>query len=278
MSKGLWPAISGSIAQSERLDTVANNLANSDTNGFKKDQVAFKTVLSSATTAAMKEEIPRKPYTEKDFHRLDGTDTAYVITEGTYTDFTQGRAKVTGNPLDVALEGKGFLEVLAPQGVRFTRQGSLRLNAEGGLVTSEGYPVLARGGAAGENGAPVSQEELAGRAIRLNPGANGKVNITTDGRVFQGNQAVGELSVVEFVDAKLLTKEGSALFRNETPANIAPEGTTTVRQGMLETSNVNAVAEMTELLKATRLFEANEKIVRTYGELEGRAVNDLGKL
>ncbi len=144
----------------------------------------------------------------------------------------------------------------------------------------EGFPVLSRGGAAqAENGAPISREELAGRAIRLNPGTGGKVNITTDGRIFQGNQPVGELSVVEFVDAKLLTKEGSALFRNETPANISPETAgTTVRQGMLETSNVNAVAEMTELLKATRLFEANEKIVRSYGELESRAVNDLGKL
>jgi flagellar basal-body rod protein FlgF len=279
MSKGLWPAISGSIAQSERLDTVANNLANSDTNGFKKDQVAFRSVMSSATTAAMKEEIPRKPYTEKDFHRLDGTDTAFVLTEGTYTDFTQGRAKVTGNPLDVALEGKGFLEVLSPQGVRFTRQGSLRLNADGGLVTMEGYPVLSRGGASqAEDGQPVPREELAARAIRLNPGQQGKVNITTDGRVFQGNQAVGELSLVEFVDAKMLTKEGGALFRNETPANVVQDATgTVVRQGMLETSNVNAVAEMTELLKATRLFEANEKIVRAYGEMESRA-NDLGKL
>jgi flagellar basal body rod protein FlgG len=143
----------------------------------------------------------------------------------------------------------------------------------------EGYPVLSRGGASqAEDGQPVPREELAARAIRLNPGQQGKVNITTDGRVFQGNQAVGELSLVEFVDAKMLTKEGGALFRNETPANVVQDATgTVVRQGMLETSNVNAVAEMTELLKATRLFEANEKIVRAYGEMESRA-NDLGKL
>lgn len=276
MSKGLWPAISGSIAQSERLDVIANNIANSDTNGFKKDQVAFRSVMSSAVTAAMKEGIPTKPYTEKDFHKLDGTDTAYVAVDGTFTDFSQGRAKVTGSPLDVALEGRGFLEVLSPQGVRYTRQGSLRMNQEGGLVTMEGFPVLSPGGQEAEGGQPVAREELLARAIRLNPA--GAVTITTDGKIFQGNQQVAELSVREFVDPKLLSKEGSALFKNETPANVSAESTTMVRQGMLETSNVNAIAEMTELLKASRLFEANEKIVRTYGDLEARVVNDLGKL
>lgn len=279
MSKGLWPAISGSVAQSERLDTIANNLANSDTNGFKKDQLAFRSVMSSAVTAAMKEEIPHKPYTDKDFHRLDGADKAYVAVDGSFTDFAQGRAKVTGSPLDVALEGNGFLEVLSPQGVRFTRQGSLRINQEGSLVTMDGFPVLNPGGQEAEGGQPVPREELLARAIRLNPAQGGKVTITSDGKIFQGQQEAAQLSVVEFVDPRLLQKEGNSLFRNETAANRSGiPSTTAVKQGMLETSNVNAVAEMTELLKATRLFEANEKIVRNYGDLESRAVNDLGKL
>jgi flagellar basal-body rod protein FlgG len=278
MSKGLWPAISGSIAQSERLDTIANNLANSDTNGFKKDQVAFRSVMSSAISAAQKEGIPTKPYTEKDFHKLDGADSTFVAVDGTYTDFAQGRAKVTGSPLDVALEGKGFLEVLTPQGVRYTRQGSLRMNQDGGLVTLEGFQVLTPGGQEAPGAQAPAREELLGRAIRLNP-AQGRVTITSDGRIYQGQQEAAQLSVVEFVDPKLLTKEGSSVFRNETPANVSGiPGTTQVKQGMLETSNVNAIAEMTDLLKATRLFEATEKIVRTYGDLESRSVNDLGKL
>lgn len=279
MSKGLWPAISGGIAQSERLDTIANNLANSDTNGFKKDQIAFRSIMSSAVSAAMKEGIPNKPYTEKDFHKLDGADKAFVAIDGSFTDFSQGRAKVTGSPLDVALEGNGFLEVLSPQGVRYTRQGSLRLNQEGALVTLDGFPVLTPGGQEAEGGQPVPREELMARAIRLNPAQGGKLTITTDGRIFQGQQEAAQLSVVEFVDPRLLEKEGSALFRNGNPANVSGVPVnTSVKQGMLETSNVNAVAEMTELLKATRLFEANEKIVRAYGDLESRAVNDLGKL
>jgi flagellar basal-body rod protein FlgF len=280
MSKGLWPAVSGSIAQSERLDTVANNLANADTNGFKRDQVTFKAVMASAVDAAMKEEIPRKPYTEKDFHKLDGTQTAYVAIEGTYTDHSQGRARLTGNPLDVALEGKGFLEVLGPQGVRYTRHGSLKLSSEGMLVTTEGFPVLSPGGGPeAEGGKPVPREELLARAIRLDAGKAGKVTITTDGKIYQDRQQVGELSVVEFVDNKLLAKEGSSLFRNDLAANLSQEDrSTTLHQGMVETSNVNSVAEMVDLLKASRLFEANEKVVKTYGDLEGRAVNDLGKL
>lgn len=281
MSKGLWPALSGSIAQSERLDTVANNLANADTLGFKRDQVAFKSVMASATAAAHKEEIPRKAYTEKDFHKLDGSQTAYVAVEGTFTDFSQGRAKVTGNPLDVALEGKGFLEVLGPQGVRYTRHGSLKLSADGLLVTTEGFPVLSPGGGQEAGGAPISREELLGRAIRLDgtkPGATGKVTITKAGQIFQGRDQIGQLAVTEFVDPRLLQKEGSSLYRNDVAANVAGETSTRVEQGMLETSNVNAVAEMVELLKATRMFEANEKAIRAYGDMESRAVNELGKL
>ncbi len=280
MSKGLWPALSGSIAQSERLDTVANNLANADTNGFKRDQIAFQAVMASATAAAHKEEIPRKAYTEKDFHKLDGAQSAYVVSEGTYTDFTQGRAKVTGNPLDVALEGKGFLEVLAPQGLRYTRQGSLKLSPEGMLVTTEGFPVLQPGAAQEAGGPPVSREDIMARAVRIDSTkAGGALTITADGKIFQRRTELGRLAVSEFVDPRLLQKEGSSLFRNDVTANLSAETNgTTVRQGMIETSNVNAVSEMVELLKASRLFEANEKVIRTYGDLESRAVNDLGKL
>lgn len=275
MSKGLWPAVSGGMAQSDRLDQAANNLANVDTNGFKRDQILFKEVMSSAVSAATKEEIPHKLYKEKDFYKLDGRDKSYVMTEGTFTDFGQGRTKVTGAPLDVALEGKGFLEVLAPQGERFTRQGSLRIGADGTLVTMDGFPVLAKGDA----GVPASRDELAARAIHLDANKPGAVMINPEGKIYQGAEQVGQLSIVEFVEPGKLVKEGSALFNNSSQANVVQDTPATqVRQGMLETSNVNAVSEMMELLKATRLFEANEKLVKNYGELESRAVNELGKL
>jgi flagellar basal-body rod protein FlgG len=203
------------------------------------------------------------------------------MVEGTYTDFAQGRAKLTGNPLDVALEGKGFLEVLGPQGVRYTRHGSLKLSPDGMLVTTEGFPVLSPGdGQEAPEGKPVPREDLLARAIRIDvskPG--GRITFTTDGKIFQDKLQLGQLSVTEFVDPRLLQKEGGSLFRNDVAANVSQEaGTTRVEQGVLETSNVNAVSEMVELLRATRMFEANEKVVKTYGDLEGRAVNDIGKL
>ncbi len=277
--KGLWPAVSGSVAQSQRLDTIANNLANAETSAFKRDQVEFRNVLSDAEAAALKEDIPRKLYTDKDFHRLDGRDQSFVMVNGTHTDFTQGRVKATGSPLDVMIEGKGFLEVLGPQGSRFTRQGNLKLQADGTLVTTEGYPVLSRGGAPAGDGKMIPREELLARAIRIDSTkTNEPLTITGNGRIFQGKEQVGELSLVEFVDSKLLQKEGSSLYRNDLNANLKTDGIqTTLHQGMLEGSNVNAVAEMTELLKATRMFEANQKVVKNYGELESRAVNDIGK-
>jgi flagellar basal-body rod protein FlgF len=280
MSKGLWPAVSGSMAQSDRLDTVANNLANANTTGFKKDQVAFQAVLSSAVTAAQKEEIPHKLYTDKDFYKLDGRDKAYVAIDGTHTNFSQGGVKVTNSPLDIALEGKGFVEVLGPGGSRFTRQGNFRLAPDGTLVTGEGFPVLSKGGGAPAPGAPpVTRADLQARAIRFNTTGNAEVTINTKGQIFQGREQIAELSVVEFVDDKLLVKEGTSLFNNPVAANFSVEAPqTTVRQGMLENSNVNAVSEMTEMLKATRLFESNQKSVKTYSELESRAVNDIGKL
>lgn len=288
MSKGIWPAVSGSLAQSQRLDTIANNLANSDTTGFKRDQVSFRAVLSDAQAASDKEDIPRRLYKDKDFHRLDGQDHAFVAVDGTHTDFSQGHNKITNNPLDVALEGRGFLEILTPNGVRYTRQGNLKLTGEGALVTNEGFPVLSAGGGptpldpTNPNG-PQKQEtmlEAKGRAISFDPSKPmGQLTITNKGQIFSGKEQIGELGIIEFVDPKLLIREGQALYRNDMTANRLGESTQTqVRQGMLEASNVNAVSEMTEMLKATRLFEANQKLVKNYGELESKAVNEIGRL
>lgn len=302
MSKGIWPAVSGSLAQAQRLDVVANNLANVNTVGFKRDAAAFRQVLTDAQSASAREDVPRQPPTDKELHRLDGRDSAYVVLDGVFTDHGQGMIKSTNNPTDLAIEGKGFFEVLTPEGVRFTRNGSFLINPDGLLVTMEGYPVLSRGGDAaappatqpGEPvanastssapGAPAPQptrEELLARAISFDTTATdaGKITVNGDGAIFRGREPVAELSVVEFINPKFLAKTGNALFRNEEPANLLRDpGGSTIRQGMLETANVNPVKELTEMLNATRMFEANQKVVKTYGELEARAVNEIGKL
>ncbi len=277
MSKGIWPAVSGSIAQSQRLDVVANNLANVNTSGFKRNEAAFREVMSNAEKAAQESDIPRQLYTEKDIHPLDGRDKSYVVLDGVYTDFSQGKIKSTGSPLDLAVEGKGFIEVLTPQGLRYTRQGVLQLDTSGSLVTTEGYKVMNR--SADDPGAEPSQEELEARSIVLDEVRAGRVSITETGEIYQGKELVGEISVVEFVSPKLLAKEGNSLYKNELGANLQRETVgSKVRQGMLETSNVNPVSELTNMLQATRIFEANQKMVKAYGELEAKAVSELGKL
>jgi flagellar basal-body rod protein FlgG len=281
------------------VDVIANNLANSDTQGFKKDLPTFKEYLSTVEREHDAEDIPRGPIKDKDFYPLDGKDQAYVVVDGTYTDFRQGSLRTTHSPLDVALDGPGFLEVSTPQGIRYTRQGSLKLAMDGRLVTSDGNPVLAsqpgglaaqpataqpgQGGLTTQGGVAAgrnpSAADAAGRFINLRDrGTN--FSISEAGEIYAGSDLIAKLSVVEFPDVKTLRKTGGALFENSDP--LKSPGTTPqrtrVHQGVLEGSNVNPVEEMTKLIQANRMFEHDLKAMKTYGELLGREANDIGKL
>jgi flagellar basal-body rod protein FlgG len=285
------------------VDTVANNLANADTLGFKKDAPAFREYLSTLEREPAMLDIPHGPFKDKDLYPLDGRDQAFVVTDGTYTDFKQGSLRVTQNPLDVALDGGGFFEVATPQGNRFTRQGSFHMAADGRLVTTDGYPVLASvpGGLAapGAPGAPGALPDLAGRAPAGTSGADPAQNIASQAARFislrdRGTQfsinpqgevydtqgdLIAKLSVVEFNDTRKLRKSGGNLFENPAATNVSTQpAKTIVRQGVLETSNVNPVEEMTKLITANRLFEHDLKAMKTYGEMMQREVNDIGKL
>jgi flagellar basal-body rod protein FlgF len=291
LASGIWPSVSGAAAQAQRVDTVANNLANADTLGFKKDELTFREYLSMKEREPKSHDIPRGAIKDKDFYQLDGRDQSFVVVDGTYTDHRQGNLRVTQNPLDVALDGKGFFEIATPQGIRYTRQGSFHINADGRLETVEGYPVLASapgGLAAPAPGAPGQQ--LDGRAP-ASIGANTArfinlrdrgthFSINPQGEVFASDgDLIAKLNVVEFTDTRQLRKTGGNFFSNPSQANVStqPVGTI-VRQGVLETSNVNPVEEMTKLISANRLFEHDLKAMKTYGEMLQREANDIGKL
>jgi flagellar basal-body rod protein FlgG len=273
------------------VDTVANNLANADTLGFKKDQPTFKEYLATMERDHGTVDIPRGPIKNRELYPLDGKDQAFVVVDGTYTNFKQGAMKVTQSPMDIAMDGPGFLEVSTPQGNRFTRQGSLKLAVDGNLVTSEGYPVLASapGGLAAQARGPASLSndpateaaqaaaDAAGRFINLRDRGS-HITINQAGDIYAGDQLVAKLSVVEFQDLNRLRKVGGGAFENKDPANIVPAEHTVVRQGVIEGSNVNPIEEMTNLIKANRLFEEDLKAMKTYGELLGREANDIGKL
>ena len=291
MATGLWTAVSGAAAQSQSVDMVANNLANADTLGYKKDLPTFREYLSKTERENDNPNVPHGPIKDKDFYQLDGRDQAFVITDGTYTNFRQGNLRVTQSPLDLALDGPGFMEVSTPSGIRYTRQGSLKMATDGRLVTNEGFPVLsaqAGGLAAPAQRAPADalsgkpsgtpdDPNIAQRFINLRD--RGTISVTDAGEVYAGDQLVSKLSISEFHDTNKLRKFGSQFFENLDAANISSDPKKTlVRQGMLETSNVNPIEEMTNLIKANRLYDHNMKSIKTYSELLGREANDIGKL
>jgi len=291
----MWTSVAGATAQMQNVETIANNLANADTLGFKKDMPTFKEYLATLEREKGAADIPRGPIKDKEFYPLDGKDQAFVVVDGSYTNFRQGAMKTTQSPLDVALDGPGMIEVSTPSGIRYTRQGSLKMAMDGRLVTSDGYPVLsaqpgglavpqdpgAQGGAApGRTPAGATNAEVAARFINLRD-RGGNVTINGIGDIYAGDEPLGRLSVVEFRDLKGLRKAGNGVFENRDPNNIvvsqAPQQTQ-VRQGLLETSNVNPIEEMTNLIKANRMFEQDLKAMKTYSDLMGREANDIGKL
>ncbi|MCM2322880.1 MAG: flagellar hook basal-body protein [Oligoflexia bacterium] len=272
----MWTAVSGATAQAQQVEIIANNLANSDTLAFKKDLPAFREYLAAEQREPGPAQIQHRAIKDKDLYPLDGRDQAHVVVDGTYTHFKQGNLKVTHAPLDVAMDGPGFIEVSTPSGVRYTRQGSLKLAMDGRLVTTEGHPVLAVAAGGPEAGRTPAME--AARFINLRDRGS-HLAISEQGEIFAGENLVAKLSVVEFGDLNKLRKSGGQLFENRDPANVsAAPVRTAVRQGVLETSNVNPVEEMTNLIKANRLFEQDLKALKTYGDLLGREVNDIGKL
>lgn len=284
----MWTSAAGAAAQSQNVEIIANNLANADTVGFKKDLPTFREYLTTLEREHGPEDIPRGAFKDKDFYPLDGRDQAYVVMDNTYTNFKQGTLKVTHSPWDFAIEGPGFLEVSTPFGPRFTRQGSLKLSPEGRIVTTEGFPVMNAtsrpdaGPAAtpplvqGQGRVPAGLDLSRAISVRDRQGA---VNIAQDGSVFVGDDFVGKLSLVEFTDLNKLRKVGGGMFENKEAANFAQGPLRSfARQGMIELSNVNPVEEMVNLIKANRLFEHDMKALKTYGEILGKEATEVGKL
>jgi len=279
--KNIWVPLSGQVAQQRKVETIANNVANANTVGFKKDQLVFKEHLTALTNNGVEDiHIPRKEFSPADFYHTQGAENAMVAVDGSYTIHEQGQFIPTSNPLDVALKGDGFLEVLTPTGVRFTRKGNLSLNRESELVTDQGFKVLSA-----LEVAPIALREPASintfpkpedRILKLP--TNSKITVSLDGEVLTKDGSVGKISLVEFADKQALRKEGNSLYITPDEKNIIrTDIKTTVNQGFLEGSNVNAIEEMSELIKAHRHFESIQKAINAYDSISGKAANEIGK-
>ena len=275
----IWVPLSGQIAQQRKVETIANNVANANTPGFKKDQLVFKEHLTVLTKGSDDIHIPRKEFSPDDFYHTQGGENAFVEVAGSYTVHDQGQLVPTSNPLDIALNGPGFVEVLTPQGVRYTRAGAFSLSKDGELVTSHGFRVLQPVEMSPEQlREPAAQSVPAPEERVLRLPQNQHVSVNLQGEVMTRQGAIGRISVVEFADTQALRKEGNALFINPDEANARRvDIKTTTNQGFIEGSNVNAVEEMSELIKAHRHFESIQKAINAYDSITGKAANDLGK-
>lgn len=267
-TKGIYTAVSGAVAQSQRLDTIANNIANVNTPGFKRDQQLFREYLTANEKPPTVIQVPRIPASIESFYDMQGGDKSFVDTNGTFTDFSQGGMRGTGNALDLAINGAGFFEVATPGGVKLSRHGSFSIDGNGQLVTREGHPVLA----SGQPGA-----DPASRVIRFS-GA-GTVSIAENGDVSEGENVIARISLVDVTNKDSLHKAGSSLydFKKGFQPEVVNVTSPSLKQGFLEASNVNVVQEMTDMITATRTFESMQKAISTYDSMAEKLVNVIPK-
>ena len=266
--RSVWVPISGAVAQQQKVDAIANNIANANTAGFKKGDVVFKEELAQLSGDVELPSLPRKEWRAKDFYNSQGNQNAYVQVDGTYTNFSQGSLSPTAGPLDLAVDGRGFFEVLTPEGIRYTRKGDFSIGPNGELLTNQGHRILSKYEGGTEN-FPDAKE----RFIQLPPG---KIEIDLQGTIRINNNAVSKISLVEFQDINALRPMGSSLFSNPDLANRLPDASKSkVYQGHLEQSNVNVIAEMSELIKAQRQFESIQRAIKAYDEMAGKSANEI---
>lgn len=267
-SKGIFTAVSGAIAQTQKLDTIANNIANVNTPAFKRDEQLFREYLTAYERPPDVNTVPRVVASVESFYDMQGGDKSFVEAAGTQTHFSQGGLKATGNVFDVALEGSGFFEVLTPQGPRLTRNGAFTVDGQGRLVTKDGNAVLLEG-------APGADPES--RAINLT-GRN--VTISYSGEVYDSGNLVGRLSLIDVGNKDALQKVGSSLYtlKNNLDPQLTQAASAQTHQGYLEGSNVNLIQEMTDMIATQRVFESTQKAIQSYDQMEEKLVNQVPRL
>lgn len=266
MVKGLYTAWSGMINEMNRMDVMTNNLANADTNGYKKEGATSQTFDTQLA-------VKIKDLSENGMNKKLGTAYPGVKIGETYTDYSQGSFQVTDSQYDVALDGSGFFAVsftskAGETSVKYTRDGAFTVNVDGYLVTKDGDYVLNQAGA--ENTDPGQQN-----FIRLDP--NLPFTIDEKGMIWQNDQAVAQIGVIDFENYDYLAKYGENLYQTVDGATLT-DADARVRQGYIEASNVNVVTEMVNMITITRAYESNQKVLQTMDGMIDKAVNQVGRV
>ena len=261
MNSALWAAKTGLDAQATRMTVISNNLANVGTTGFKRGRVAFEDLLYQTVKQAGGQTSQQ---TQAPTGLNLGTGVRVVATD---KQFAQGNLQQTNNPLDVAVNGRGFFQVSLPDGSSaYTRDGSFQLDAQGQLVTSSGYPV--------QPGISIPEA-----AQSVTVGADGIVTVQLAGEATP--QEVGSLTLVDFINPAGLQAQGENLYA-ETAASGPPQtgtpglnGLGRVVQGSLEASNVNVVEELVSMIETQRAYEMNSKAISTTDQMLAYVSNNL---
>ncbi len=261
MNPALWTAKTGLEAQQMRMGTISNNLANVNTTGFKRDRAVFQDLLYQNV---------RQPGAQSSQDTvlpsglMLGTGVHTVATEKLHT---QGNLVQTSNVLDVAIQGRGFFQVLRPDGaISYSRDGSFQMDAQGQLVTSSGHPIQ-----------PAIT--LPTNALSISIGTDGTVSALLPGNT--SPTQVGALQLADFINPSGLQPMGENQFL-ETASSGSPQvgnpgltGLGSVMQGMLETSNVNVVEELVNMIETQRAYEMNSKAISTNDQMLQYINNNL---
>lgn len=256
MSDGIYSAASGAVAQERALQAVANNVANVNTAGYQGDKTIFAEVMKK-----VKSGLPEEP------------SLRYATVSQFAVDASPGSLKLTGRNLDIAMHGEGYMTVRTPQGERYTRAGSLVLDNDGVLRTPGGYEVLKEG----KRLPNMKPDELPPGERIVVPKTTGEVLFGQDGFISADTLKIGKLKLVQFDKQEDALREGLTLFTNQPgkqPKKADP--TLSIEQGYLESANVNAVSGMNELINVSRSFEALEKVIDAFRQIDERTAHDVG--
>jgi flagellar basal-body rod protein FlgF len=251
MIYGMYLSASGMMTSTRRQDVIANNLANAETVGFKRQLALFQTRPPAS------EASPVDAPVNEMLSRIGGG----LLFAATATDLTQGDLDDTGNGLDLAILGKGYFAVQTSAGTRLTRDGRFMMDRSGNLVTPEGHPVL----------------DDRNRPIALNPAQRLSTLISEQGEISQAGEFVNRIGLFDVSDPDQLRREGNNLLSVVDPRAITPSNAT-VRPGFVERANVNPATELVQLIEAQRQLEANANMIRYQDQTLARLVNDVPKL
>ena len=255
MIRGWYTGASGMTAQQNRLDAISNNLANVDTTAYKRD-VAVSKNFSELLIRRMEDDgVYKTPFGSSDVAPIIGKLGLGVETNELYTIFEQGSFKGTSSNTDMALSGEGYFAVSTPTGEKYTRNGNFIIGKEGYLTTKEGYPVI------GENG-PIQLQDV-------------NYIVNENGILYTSDEMteIDRFKIVRFDNERYIKKIGSSLYEATDisgPAFIA-EGNERpgIMQGFVETSNVNVVNEMVQMIEVNRAYEANQKTITSEDSMMG---------